>query len=479
MRINSSYTLSDSALLAAIVHSSTDAIITKDLNGIITSWNKAAERLYGYTRDEAIGQPVTMLMPEDRLNEEPGILARIRRGESVDHYETIRVTKDGRLVDISLTVSPVHNQEGTVIGASKIARDITEKKRNEAELRRYASIVDSSSDAIISKDLNGIIQSWNRGAETIFGYTAKEAIGNSVTMLMPPDRVNEEPGILARIRRGEPVSHYETVRQRKDGTLIDISLNISPVRDSHGVIVGASKIARDITEHNRLRATEREAELMARLVQTQESERRRIARDIHDHIGQYMTAMRLTVEKLVGSTAKDGPAYDDLRKIKDIAHRLDRDISFLAWELRPTDLEQHGLQFALEHFVNQWSERSGIAADFEYVGDANQPRLSATIETNLYRIAQEALNNIVKHAKASHVGILMHRYRNLVLLIIEDNGKGFDPSLPPPPAEGHGNGLAGIRERVELLNGKLLLESSPKKGTSIAVTVPVSMSIPA
>ena len=136
-----------------------------------------------------------------------------------------------------------------------------------------AAVVESASDAIIAKDLDGIIRSWNKGAEAIFGYTADEVIGKPITILMPPERVDEEPGILARIRRGEVVDHYETIRRRKDGTLVDISLNVSPVRDARGVIIGASKIARDITEHKRIQRAIRESEMMHRLVETQEAER--------------------------------------------------------------------------------------------------------------------------------------------------------------------------------------------------------------
>jgi PAS domain S-box-containing protein len=426
--------------------------------------------LFGYSADEAIGQPVTMLIPEDRIDEEPGILARIRQGENIEHYETVRKTKDGRLIDLSLTVSPIHDETGRVIGASKVARNISDRRQAEAALVQYASIVESSSDAIISKDLNGIIQSWNHGAEVVFGYTADEAVGKHVTMLMPEDRVNEEPGIIERIRRGERVDHYETVRQRKDGTLIDISLNVSPVRNAYGVIIGASKIARDITEHNRLQAAEREAEMMHRLVDTQEAERRRIARDLHDQVGQHMTAMRLTLE---GMVTEDGRLREQLEKVKDIAHRIDRDLSFLAWELRPTELEQSGLQEALDSFVKEWSGHTGIDADFEFASDGEHERLTPLTETNLYRITQEALNNVAKHSKASHVSVLMHRQRNQVSVLIEDDGDGFDVASPPPSAEGHGNGLIGMRERVGLLAGKLLIESSDS-GTTVSVTAPAA-----
>jgi PAS domain S-box-containing protein len=239
----------DAALwLAAMVESSYDAIISKDLNGIITTWNRGAERLFGYTAKETIGKPIMILIPSDRHDEEPAILERIRRGERIEHYETIRQRKDGSLVDISLTVSPVKNANGRIIGASKIARDITARKKAEVVARRLAAIVESSDDAIVSKDLNGIIATWNPGAERLFGYTAEEIIGKPVTILIPSDRYDEEPAILERLRQGERVDHFETVRQRKDGSLVDISLTVSPVKSTDGKVVGASKIARDISE---------------------------------------------------------------------------------------------------------------------------------------------------------------------------------------------------------------------------------------
>jgi two-component system, chemotaxis family, CheB/CheR fusion protein len=235
----------------AIVDSSDDAIISKDLHGTIQTWNKAAEKIFGYTADEVIGKSVTILMPPENREEEPEILARIRAGERIDHYETIRKRKDGRLLDISLTVSPIKNSFGQVIGASKIARDITEKKRAARLAKYFEAIVTSSDDAIVSKDLNGIIQTWNKGAERMFGYTADEVIGKPVTILFPPENLNEEPKILARLRAGERIEHYETVRVRKDGQLLDVSLLVSPIKDDTGRVIGGSKIARDITERKR------------------------------------------------------------------------------------------------------------------------------------------------------------------------------------------------------------------------------------
>ncbi len=247
--------------LAAIVAFSQDAIVGKDLDGVITSWNSGAERLFGYTAEEAIGKPVTILIPCDRLGEEPEILNRVRRGEHIEHGETVRRRKDGSLVDVSLAVSPIRDTEGRVIGASKIAREITQRHQVEEFRQRLASIVESSQDAIIGKDLDGIITSWNHGAETLFGYTAEEAIGKPATILIPADQIDEELDILRRIRRGERIEHYETVRRRKDGRLVDISLAISPIKDAMGRVVGAAKIARDITERRR---TEEQRQLLLR-----------------------------------------------------------------------------------------------------------------------------------------------------------------------------------------------------------------------
>ncbi len=236
----------------SIVESAADAIISEDLRGVIQSWNGGAERTFGYRASEVVGQPISVLFPAERRAEEAEILARIGRGERIEHYETVRLTKSGRLLDVSLTVSPLRDAAGTVIGASKIVRDVSNRRRLDDSRARLAAIVESSDDAIVSKDLQGTIRSWNRGAERIFGYASAEAVGRSILMLIPDDRQAEEREILAKIARGERIDHYETIRRTKDGRAIDVSLTISPLRDAEGSIVGASKIARDITERKRM-----------------------------------------------------------------------------------------------------------------------------------------------------------------------------------------------------------------------------------
>lgn len=249
------HTTEAAVFLTAAVDSSHDAIITKNLSGIIQTWNRSAERVFGYTAEEAIGQPILLIIPPHLHAEEMSILTRLGNGEHIDHYETVRRRKDGQLIEVAVTMSPVRDEQGSILGASKIVRDITERRqatRKMAEVRNLLSlIVASSDDAIVSKDLNGIITSWNRGAERMFGYTAEEMIGSSILRIIPSDRHSEEAAILSKLRRGERVDHYETMRRKKDGRLFDISITVSPLTDADGNVIGASKIARDISEQKR------------------------------------------------------------------------------------------------------------------------------------------------------------------------------------------------------------------------------------
>ena len=239
--------------LAKVVESSDDAIVSKSLDGTIISWNRAAERIFGYSAAEAVGRSIRMIIPPDRQAEEDAVLAEIRAGRPVEHFETLRQTKSGTLIPIALTVSPVRDDAGVIVGASKIAHDLTREQEGRLAARQLSAIVASTDDAIVAKTLDGTITAWNPAAERMFGYTAAEAIGQSVRMLIPAELQGEEDTVLAKLRAGESIDHYETLRVRKDGSQVSISLTVSPIRDERGAVVGASKIARDVTEQTRLR----------------------------------------------------------------------------------------------------------------------------------------------------------------------------------------------------------------------------------
>lgn len=250
-------------LLAALVDSCQDAIISKDLNGIITSWNPAATRMFGYQPEEMIGESVLRLIPPATQYEEAEILRKIRAGELIERYEAIRVAKDGHFLDLSLTISPIRDNEGRIIGASKIAHDISEHRRAEEARFRLSAIVESSDDAIVGKDLDGIVTSWNQAACRIFGYTSEEMIGQSILRIVPEDLHSEEYEILSKLRNGERLAHYETTRVTKSGKRLDVSLTISPVKDSTGRVIGTSKIARDISDRKKMESLLLQSEKLA------------------------------------------------------------------------------------------------------------------------------------------------------------------------------------------------------------------------
>jgi PAS domain S-box-containing protein len=242
------------AINRSILDSALDCIIAMDASGIVREFNPAAERVFGYTRDEAVGKELAGLIipPMMRESHRRGLARYLQTGEGPVLNRRIEINalrRDGSEIMVELAISPIR-----IAGAAFFTaylRDITERKRDEDARRRLAAIVESSEDAILSTDLNMTITSWNRGAERLFGYTATEVIGRPITILIPPERRDEEPQIIERVRRDEPVRHYETLRCRKDGTLLNVALSVSPIKDANGTVIGASKIARDISERVR------------------------------------------------------------------------------------------------------------------------------------------------------------------------------------------------------------------------------------
>ena len=241
--------------LASIVESSDEAIISKDIGGTILSWNRGAEDIFGYKADEIVGSSILRLIPPDRHAEEEAILRMINEGKKVDHFETVRLAKDGRLIEMSVTISPVVDSNGRIVGASKIARDISVRKQLEASFEeqrktqsQLASIVEYSEDAIFSMAIDRTILTWNQGAERIFGYAAQEIVGSPITRLVPPALRGEVDEVFNRIESERTTHRLETVRIRKDGTLVDVSIASSPIQNTTGQFIGASIVAHDITQ---------------------------------------------------------------------------------------------------------------------------------------------------------------------------------------------------------------------------------------
>jgi PAS domain S-box-containing protein len=237
--------------MAAVVEFSGEAIVSVGLDGDIRSWNPAAVRMYGYSHEEIIGRSVMLLTPKSRVEESKALLAGTRAGQSVEDLETLSIRKDGSEFAISLTISPIHDPDGAITGASTTIRDLTRQKQAFEATQRMAAVVEHSGEAIISHTPEGIVTSWNPAAERTFGYSAEEIIGRSIELLTPPARQREHPAFLSRLKAGHGVDHLETIRVRKDGTRFPVSITASPILDAEGAVVGGAAVMRDLTEQRR------------------------------------------------------------------------------------------------------------------------------------------------------------------------------------------------------------------------------------
>ncbi|HEY3767202.1 MAG TPA: PAS domain S-box protein [Candidatus Angelobacter sp.] len=245
--------------LASIVDSSEDAIIGRTPEGIIVSWNKGAESLFGYQPEEMIGRNISALATSEASEMVKGVIERVRRGETVSTFDGSAMTKDGRRIEISASVSPVKDDQGKLVAVASILRDITERKRAEDARSILAAVVESSEDAIVAASRDTMIVGWNKGAEAIYGYTAEEVMGRSNRMFVPPERIEEYEKIFARALAGEVV-RFESLRQRKDGRKVELALTYSPIKNPQGEVIGVSAIVRDVTQTKAAQQALREAD---------------------------------------------------------------------------------------------------------------------------------------------------------------------------------------------------------------------------
>src|SRR6185437_7888757 len=413
--------------LAAIIESSEDAIASKDLNGIITSWNKSAERMFGYTAKEIIGQPVTLIIPPELHQDEPRILGKIRAGERIEHFQTVRVHKNGRLIDVSLTVSPIKDQTGKIVGAAKIVRDITRQKKLEEAALRLAAIVESSDDAIASKDLNGIITSWNRSAEKLFGYTAEEIIGKSIITIIPPELHQDENMILSKIRRGERIEHFETIRLHKNGERLEVSLTISPVRDENGNVIGAAKIIRNITETNKIERALQTTEKLAaagRMAAT-------VAHEINNPLEAVTNLVYLAKRDLSNNDRVIGYLELASRELDRVAHITRQTLGFYRDSSSPVLFD---VPEALDNLLLLYEKRlesRNIAVLKQYDNNAGITALAGEIRQALSNLITNSIDAMPTGGKLILRVSRTHQWNRShvdgVRLTILDTGSGIEP----------------------------------------------------
>ncbi|HKR29889.1 MAG TPA: PAS domain S-box protein, partial [Terriglobales bacterium] len=458
--------------LAAIVQSSDDAILSMNLDGVIVSWNRGAERMYGYSEAEALGQPITMTIPAELWNEEEHILQRLKAGEGLEHYETIRLTKLGERLNVSLTMSPMRDSAGNIVAFSKIARNITERMHAEAFLResedRFRNVANTAPVMIWISGPDKRCTYVNLPWLEFTGRSFQEELGDGWVQGVHFDDLPRcwETYVKAFDER-EPFQMEYRLR-RHDGAYRWVFDQGVPRFNTDGSFAGYIGSCIDVTEHKR--AEEALSSVGRKLIEAQEQERTRIARELHDDINQRIALVSVNLERLQEDFSPSAPAASQrLEEIRDHISDLGTDVQALSHELHSSKLELLGIAAAASSFCKQLSEKNQVQIAFESEGIPKQ--LRQEISLCLFRVLQEALQNALKHSGSRKFEVSLRAASNEVQLTVRDWGIGFDPENA---IRGEGLGLSSMSERMKLVHGELSIDSQPQHGTVIRARVPLS-----
>jgi PAS domain S-box-containing protein len=471
---------------AALVNGSNDPMLSKDLTGRILSWNRGATRVFGYEPDEIIGQSILRLIPPDFHQAETELLRKLRTAETIEPYEANWLRKDGQNIAVLVTVYPVTDKTGQVTGASKLVCDLTERKQADETRFMLAAIVDSADDAIISKNLNSIIKSWNEGARRMFGYTAGEIVGKSILLLIPDELQYEEDEILRKLRAGERVDHYETRRRKKNGEIFDVSVTISPIKDESGRVIGASKIARDISDRKRIERMLMQSEKLAatgRMAAT-------IAHEINNPLESVMNLVFLARQH----SASSGKAHQYLltaeEELERVSHIARQTLGYYKDTGSPTGVYLHDV---IENVLTVYNSRlasTGIAVDLQF----NDLQKLVASKGEMLQVFSNVIANAIDAMQQG--GSLKISTRQLIGLsqdgiqtVVRDNGTGikqehferiFEPFFTTKGDLGTGIGLWVAKQLVEKRGGQISVASSTEQGnsgTSITIFIPFTIPV--
>jgi PAS domain S-box-containing protein len=454
---------------AAIVESSDDAIVSRSLEGIIMTWNAAAQRLFGFAQAEAIGKPIAMLVPQELQYEEEMFLERLQAGERVEHYETVRVSKEGNRIHVSLTLSAIRDSAGTIVGYSKIARDITDQKRADQVLResedRFRLVADTAPVLIWMSNTEKLCIFFNQRWLDFTGRSFMDEYGKGWATGVHPDDIQRcletyENSFDARVE-----FEMEYRLRRFDGEyrwLVDYGV---PRFESDGTFRGYIGSCLDITE--RKSSAESLHALTGRLIHAQEEERSRIARELHDDFSQRLALQCIELIQ-ISNDFPDSAKRAKLLELVKRSRKMASDIRSLSHQLHSSKLDYVGLVPTVRGLCEEIQETYGIEIRFSERGIS--PSLSKDVALCLFRISQEALSNIVKHSDAKCAQVHLNANANSVTLQVTDEGRGFHQDVGHPDA---GIGFTGMRERLRPVGGKLSITSEPMKGTTILAEVPL------
>jgi PAS domain S-box-containing protein len=444
--------------LAAIVESSRDAIIGRNLEDTITDWNAGAEKLLGYTAGEIIGRPFARVVPPEKRSEIDHIEQQILAGEHPEHYETTRLAKDGRKILVSVTSAPIRDAKGGIIGIASIARDIARQKQAEEALRHserdLADFFKESPLGLLWAGPNGHVLRVNRAQLELLNLTSEEVIGHSVKDFIAEEETAED--LLGHLNKGETLQNYRARLKSSNGTLKHVLVDANGLWEG-GKLVHSRWFVRDIS-----RRLELEREILA----TTDREQRRIGQDLHDDLGQQLAGIEFLTQTLAGQLAKiSRPAEVRARDIaRMVQHTMTR-ARELARGLSPIGLESDGLTVSLRELAARTRKLFRVDCRFKCKGTVLIHDHHVGI--HLYRIAQEAVSNAVKHGKASRIDIGLTKNAERIVLAVSDNGIG----LPIKLRNKKGMGLHVMQYRAGVIDASLIAQRQPDGGTAFVCAV--------
>jgi PAS domain S-box-containing protein len=457
--------------LAAIVQSSDDAILSVNLDGIILSWNSGAQRMYGYNEAEMLGQSIDIIVPDEFRHEAKGILQRLKAGEAVEHYETVRLTKQGKRINVSLTISPMLDSAGKVVAASKIARDITDSKRAEAALReseeRFRLVANAAPVMIWMSGPDKLCTYFNQPWLRFTGRSIYAELGNGWAESVHPDDLNACLDTYTEAFDRRESFEMEYRMRRHDGEyrwVFDQGVPRFNRDDSFAGYIGSCI---DVTE--RKRAEEALSSVSRRLIEAHEEERSWIARELHDDINQRIALLKVNLDRLgqnLPAAATD--VGQGIAEASEQVSDLGGDIQALSHRLHSSKLEYLGIEAAASGFCREFSGQQDVEIAF-HAQDIPKG-LSQEIALCLFRVLQEALQNALKHSGTRKFEVSLIGASNEIQLTVHDSGVGFDLE---EALRGRGLGLTSMKERLKLVGGNLFIDSKRQSGTAIQARVPL------